>query len=148
MVLKFNAAPRFPEGTEGMQVGIARAVPIPELDPELKGGARRLHEARLLHADQFIEHLEVRQRGLAHADRTDLVRFDQRDCVVLAWQARGERGGRHPPGGATAEDRDREAFRHLEPGTDGQLQGAVVTRWRTRGSPASASTRARLELRT
>ena len=63
-------------------------------------------------AEQFVELLDCRDRGLADADRADRLAFDQLDFVEALEQFSEQRGG-HPTCRATTDD---ENLAHLEVG--------------------------------
>ena len=93
-------------GAEGMDVAVADARPVDELDAQLERGLGLGHELALVDADALVEEADVRQRGLAHADDADLARLDQMDVALFRPEHGSESRGRHPAGGATADDHD------------------------------------------
>ena len=82
---------------ETMDVAIAEARPVDELDAELEGGLGLPHELVLVELEHGIEHDDGRDGRLADAHRADFLRLDQRDRVAPL-EHLGERRGRHPAG--------------------------------------------------
>src|SRR5204863_123521 len=60
----------------------------------------------LVQPQHLVEGLDGRDRRLSDADRADLFGFDQRDLCIAIVEQPGEGGGRHPAGGAAADDHD------------------------------------------
>ena len=89
-----------------MDVAVAEARPVDELDAELERGLGLGHELALVDADALVEEADVRHRRLAHADDADLARLDEPDPALRWPEHRGESGGRHPAGGTTTDDDD------------------------------------------
>ena len=53
---------------------------------------------------EIVEVLDVRQRGFANTDDSNLVQFDEANTATGGRQERCKRSGGHPACGATAED--------------------------------------------
>ena len=98
-----------PERAERVDIAIALAAPIAELDAELEGGLGRGHELGLIQPQPLDEGADVRQRRLAHAHDADLFGFDQVHACVGGQQLR-DRGRRHPAGRAAADDHHPQCF--------------------------------------
>ena len=64
---------------ERVDVALADARPVDELDAELVGGVGRADEIGLVDAEQRVEQHDLRDGRFADADGADLVRFDQFD---------------------------------------------------------------------
>src|SRR5690348_13833081 len=86
-----------------MDVGIAFAAPAHELDAKLEGGAGAGHELGLVQAEPLVEGADMGKRRLADADDADRLGFDEMDGGAGRQQL-GDGGGRHPAGGAAADD--------------------------------------------
>src|SRR5688572_2961248 len=81
------------------------AGPAFEPDGQLESAGRAPDEVRLVDPEVLQEFADVRHGGLAHTDRADLGRFDQRDLrVPVRREAFDERRRGHPAGGPTAND--------------------------------------------
>src|SRR5690606_4808458 len=65
------------EVPERMEVAIADAAPIAELDAELEGRFRFLHQRRFIDIQSLVNAPDRRQRCLTVSDSTDLLGFDQ-----------------------------------------------------------------------
>ena len=91
--------------TELVQIGIALAPPIAELDAQLERALRRAHELRFVHLQEAVELLDRRDRRFAHAHRADRLAFHQRYGDVPP-QRRAQIGRRHPPARSAAHDQD------------------------------------------
>src|SRR5579875_3424472 len=89
-----------------MDVAVADLAPVVELDAELERAIGFSDEFRLIDFQQAVEGREVRNGGLADADRANLLRFYQ-DDIDRATEGLGDRGGTHPSRGSTADDGDR-----------------------------------------
>ena len=94
-----------PDGTKRVDVAVALATPVHELDAQLEAGHGAAHEVVFVDAQRLVELLDGGDGGLAHADGGNLVGLNQVD-VVAAVQHLGERRRGHPPGGAAAHDND------------------------------------------
>src|SRR3954470_12813124 len=95
-----------------MDVAIAEARPIDELDAQLERGLGARHELALVDADASVEEADVRQRGLADPDDADLARLDEPDVALRRPVDGRECRGGHPPGRTAADDHDPERGRH------------------------------------
>src|SRR5258706_7325160 len=93
------------EAPETVHVTIANPAPIDKLNAKLEGALRFAHELLLIQPDDFVEQLDHRDRGFANADDAYVVRFDDAN-LVLAPEHLGQCRGRHPAGGATANNDD------------------------------------------
>ena len=92
--------------TERMDVTLAHAAPVHELDAELERGLGGADEIVFIEAQQTVEVQDVRDGGLADADDADRIGFDHLDPDVGGIQQARESGGGHPPGRAPADDHD------------------------------------------
>ena len=68
------------EQPEIVEVVVAEATPVDELDAELEGGIRLANELVLVDAEQLVEEDDRRNRGLADADSADF--FGLRSSVI------------------------------------------------------------------
>ena len=93
------------DNAEAVDVLVAYCAPVFELDAQLERRLRGAHEILLVDPEQLVKRAEQRDRGLADADGTDLIRLDERDIEILAQQL-AERGCGHPAGRAAADDHD------------------------------------------
>lgn len=85
-----------------MDVAVARATPLDELDAQLERALGAAQELVLIQFQRLVEHADVRDGGFADTDDADLIAFDQTDLVLVAEQGgKGRRG--HPAGGAAAD---------------------------------------------
>src|SRR5690606_6315043 len=64
-------------GPEGMDVAVAPCLPALERDAQLDRALRGGEVFLLAYPEQAVEGAQRRDRGLAHADRADLLRLDQ-----------------------------------------------------------------------
>src|SRR5687768_10679284 len=103
-----------PKQPEIVKVGVAKPTPVDELDAELEGGIRLPDELILVNLKLIVEQANWGNRSLADADRSDLLRFDERDGVRLRSDNLGQESGRHPAGRSATYDDDvaNPAFRH------------------------------------
>jgi len=90
---------------ERVDVVFPARAPAFEADAQLERGLCRGHEFLLADVEQAVEVHEARDRRLAHAHGSDVVRFDELDVDDLAKGARQRRRG-HPAGRAAAGDDD------------------------------------------
>ena len=79
-------------------------------------------ELVLVDAAACVEELDVRHGRLADADGADLLGLDQPDRQQPAPSDAGQRGRRHPAGGAAADDDDRADARGLVHAATGAAQ--------------------------
>jgi hypothetical protein len=87
---------------ETVDVAVARATPLDELDAQLERALGAAQELVLIQFQRLVEHADVRDGGFADTDDADLIAFDQTDLVLVAEQGgKGRRG--HPAGGAAAD---------------------------------------------
>ena len=93
------------ELAETVRVAVADRAPVHELDAELERAARGAQELILVDAQNAIEGDDVRNRRLADTDDADLVRFHETNRARAPEVVR-KCCGRHPAGGATADDDD------------------------------------------
>src|ERR1700726_722915 len=106
MVLKFHPAPRFTKRPERVNVAMARLIPVAKLYSQFERCPRLAHELRLVDPEHVVEDFDMRQRRLADADGSDLIRFDQGDRVVFCTELPPDAGRAHPPGRTAAHDDD------------------------------------------
>ena len=69
---------------EGMQVTLALAPPVDELDAELVSALCRRNEFVFVNSDQRVELVDWRNRRFADPDDADLLGFDERDAGAAA----------------------------------------------------------------
>src|SRR5580658_6302445 len=113
MVLKFHAPPGFPERSEGVNVTVTGLIPVAKLYPQFERCPRLAHELRFVDPEHVVEDLDMRQRGLADADRADLVGFDPRHAVSFGAKWAPDAGGAHPPRRTPAHDDDSDRRRPI-----------------------------------
>ena len=101
-----SAAVVVADRAEAVDVAVADAAPVDELDAELERAAHRAHELDFVDAQRFIEGAQVRHRGFADADDADVFRLDELNRAAAALERVREAGRRHPAGGATTHDDD------------------------------------------
>jgi hypothetical protein len=89
---------------EGMEVAFADPAPVHEFNAELERPLSCAHELVLIDPEHAVESDERRDGRFAHADRTDLLRLDERDPGVAVVEEARESGRSHPAGGAAADD--------------------------------------------
>src|SRR5690606_27356107 len=90
---------------ERMDIAVAGAGPVDELDPELVGRVRLADELVLVDPEHAVEHDDLRDGRLAHAHGADRLAFDQLDGQAgEAAHDLGQRRRGHPPGGSAADD--------------------------------------------
>jgi hypothetical protein len=92
-----------PECPKRMDIAVADSRPIPEFYPEFERGPSRGHEIGLVDSELFVEAPDVRQGRFTDSDDADCFRFYQTHVGTSRKQF-DERGGRHPPRGATANN--------------------------------------------
>jgi hypothetical protein len=88
---------------EPVNVGFARGAPVDEMDAQLERRLGLADHLQRIDAGERQVIADVRNRGLAHPDRRDLVGLDEPDLDLA--QPLREHRRRHPAGGATADDR-------------------------------------------
>ena len=88
-----------------MHVAFARGAPPHELDGQLEGRLRGADEGVLVDPERLVEHADLGDRRLAHADGSDLFGFDKRDGETGIKKMAKSRCC-HPACGATACDDD------------------------------------------
>src|SRR4051794_36827423 len=93
-------------GAEWMNIAVADACPVHELDSELERGLCFCHQIAFINPESSIEKTDVGQRGFTNADRADLTRLNELDLPLLGLQDGCECRGCHPACGATAYDHD------------------------------------------
>jgi hypothetical protein len=94
-----------PEPSERVEILPANRSEVGEVDAELEGCVGGPHELGLVDSEAFDKVAQVRQSRLADADDADLGGFDQSDGAGVGKPPDQSRG-RHPAGGAAAEDDD------------------------------------------
>jgi hypothetical protein len=98
---------------KAVDVAVAQAPPIHELNTELEAGLGLPHELVFVDFEHAVEQRDHRNRGLAHANGADVVRLHEGD-VVLPAQHLGQCGSRHPTRGAAAQHHDLlKGLRHV-----------------------------------
>ncbi len=90
---------------KGVHVALAGCTPIDKFDAEFVRPLCRAQKRVLVQPERVVEQPDLGDRRLAHADRADLLGFDQVDFEADLQKAR-ERGRRHPTGGAAAGNDD------------------------------------------
>ena len=86
---------------------MAEPGPVDEFDPQLVGGVGLADEFVLVEPEHPVEHEDLRDRRLAHADGADHLAFDQFDAETgHRAQHLGQRGSGHPARRAAAHDHD------------------------------------------
>ena len=93
------------DGAEAVDVRIADARPVDELDAEFERALRAFHEIDLVDLEHVVEYFQMRHGCFAHADGADFFRFDEPDRILAA-QHLGTCRCRHPAGRAAADDHD------------------------------------------
>ncbi len=91
---------------ERVEIAVALAAPVDELDPELEGGLGGPDEFGLVEAERMVEPAQRGNGGFADADGADLIRFDQLDPKALLERIAHPRR-RHPASRAAANDQHR-----------------------------------------
>ena len=94
------------DGAEAVDVAVADAAPVDELDAELERAAHGAHELHLVDLQRVVEGAQMRHGRFAHADRADVLGFHQPDRTPGNSQRARQRGRGHPAGGAAAHDDD------------------------------------------
>jgi hypothetical protein len=106
-LIRQNPVDRFPIVAEAMEMDVARASPVAELDPELIGSSRLAQEFMIVDAEHGVELTKDRNAGFANTDDPDLFGFDERDGNADTAELPGQQGSRHPACRTPAEDRYR-----------------------------------------
>jgi hypothetical protein len=91
-----------PIGAEGVEIARIFRAPADELDAQLEAASGARQELALVDAQGLVEHADRRDRRLAHADRADLLAFDQGNGAIAGQCVRQHR--RRHPAGRTAAD--------------------------------------------
>jgi hypothetical protein len=91
-----------------VEVALAGARPVDEVDALLERGVALADEARLVEADGVEGAADRRERAFAHADDADVAGLHQRhaDAACGGAQRAREEGRGEPAGGAAADDED------------------------------------------
>src|SRR4051794_32608629 len=110
-MLELHSAPGLAKRAKGMDVAIARSIPIAKLDPQLECCPGRAHELRLVDPEDVIEYFDVRQSRLANTDGPDLVRLNQRDRVVRGRKLPPDSSRTHPSSRAAAHNDDAQRLK-------------------------------------
>jgi hypothetical protein len=93
------------DDAERVHVTVPQLFPVLEGDPELDRAARGAKKLAFVEVQNLVEGADSRERGLANADRSDFLRFDQRDFHQIAHLLR-ERRRSAPAGRSAAGDDD------------------------------------------
>src|SRR5207253_2205226 len=91
---------------ERMDVAVTDSRPVTKFNAEFVGGVRRPHEVALVDPKKGVKQVDLRDGGLADADRSNLIRFDQLDCQVCHFAEDLRHGCRRHPARGTAADDD------------------------------------------
>jgi len=97
---------------EGVDIAAVRRTPADKFDAELVDRMRRPHEIIFRDTERRVDELELRDGGFTHADRADLIGFDQGDRIKLWRQEACANRCSHPAGRAAADDDDAKGFAH------------------------------------
>src|SRR6185312_12212410 len=89
--------------TERVEIAVSRSYPVVVLNGELEGAAGGPKHRILIDAEEVIDVADLRNGGLADADRADGIGFHDTDIQSLAHRA-AEDGRGHPSGRAAADD--------------------------------------------
>src|SRR5690349_2156331 len=92
------------DGAEAVDVALADAAPIHELDTELERAAYGAHEFDLVDLQRGVERTQVRNGGFTDSHGADVIGLDERDGTAVALERMRERGGGHPSCRAAAHD--------------------------------------------
>ena len=106
--------PVLPDHAEAVDIALPLLPPVDELDAQLEAALGAGHELVLVQPQQLVVFLDRGDRRLAHADRADILGFDQHDLVQPLEQPREQRR-RHPPGRAAPGDKNALDRRHVRP---------------------------------
>src|SRR3982074_3822236 len=123
ILVKRQVAVIVPNRAEGMEVTVAYASPVDELDAELERAPHLPDKLGLVDPEVPIERLQVRDGRLPDPNRADLLGFDQANGALAPERlCQGRRG--HPAGGAAADDDDvpQSGVGHTTPGTRAALR--------------------------
>ncbi len=105
-MVKRRLADRSAGIAERVDIAAVRAFPADELDAKLVRRSRRPHELVFVDTERGIDELQLRDRGFADADGSDLVGFYERDRVALRRQEAGANRRREPPSSASADHKN------------------------------------------
>ena len=101
-----------PEEPEVVEIAVADTKPVNEFDAQLECRMGLPDEFVFVDAEEVIEQNDRRNGRLAHPDRADLFRFDERDPVRGASRFR-KRSRSHPARRTTTHNDDvADRFRH------------------------------------
>src|SRR3569833_4039400 len=120
---------------EGMDVAIAQAAPVHELDSEFVSALGRAHKLVLIELQQGIEVQELGDGRFAHPDCAEFLGLNQLDMQAGGAEHFCEGGCSHPAG---RSDDDKNDLQNAAVGIDATLRGhdSTVAMWAA--SPAGS----------